>query len=291
MFVSRLLWGARKGPQKADEPFEDTAVPLLGFLISVVRGAELGKQWRQLSAELLKRLRWLEIGHEAAQRVGKGRVRERPIALKAAALEHAHAGRRGATAERGYEPRFADSGFAGYQHNLAMPTADLLQVAIEGLDAGVAADEDRTDQGSIQRQRHAATLHRVSTIRGLVEVVLVVEDMERSLGFYRDTLGLETISPAELPVKFLRIGAERPGVPQQIVLIPRSMASDAPMPPSRRLHHIGLEVDPSDYESERARLAGLGFEIRSGQHPLMPVEAFYLDDPDGNEIEIATWRQ
>jgi catechol-2,3-dioxygenase len=22
----------------------------------------------------------------------------------------------------------------------------------------------------------------------------------------------------------------------------------------------------------------------------LPVEAFYLDDPDGNEIEIATWR-
>ena len=28
----------------------------------------------------------------------------------------------------------------------------------------------------------------------------------------------------------------------------------------------------------------------SREHPFMPVEAFYLDDPDGNEIEIATWR-
>src|SRR5207248_6867901 len=35
---------------------------------------------------------------------------------------------------------------------------------------------------------------------------------------------------------------------------------------------------------------GPGFEIRGGEHPFMPVEAFYLDDPDGNEIEIATWR-
>jgi catechol 2,3-dioxygenase-like lactoylglutathione lyase family enzyme len=130
----------------------------------------------------------------------------------------------------------------------------------------------------------------VAAIRGLVEVVLVVEDVDRSLAFYRDVLGLELISPAELPVRFLRIGAARDGIPQQVVLIPRSMASADPLVRNRRLHHIGLEVAPDNYQRERERLAGLGFEIRSGQHPFMPVEAFYLDDPDGNEIEIATWR-
>ena len=130
----------------------------------------------------------------------------------------------------------------------------------------------------------------MAAIRGLVEVVLVVEDIERSLAFYRDTLGLETISPAAVPVKFLRIGAARDGVPQQVVLIPRAMAADQPLARSRRLHHIGLEVAPEDFEGERERLASLGFEIRGGTHPFMPVEAFYLDDPDGNEIEIATWR-
>jgi len=56
------------------------------------------------------------------------------------------------------------------------------------------------------------------------------------------------------------------------------------------LHHIGLEVAPEDFESERARLQTQGFALRTGQHPFMPVDAFYLDDPDGNEIEIATWR-
>jgi catechol 2,3-dioxygenase-like lactoylglutathione lyase family enzyme len=56
------------------------------------------------------------------------------------------------------------------------------------------------------------------------------------------------------------------------------------------LHHIGLSVPPDQFESERERLTSLGFELRTGEHPFMPVEAFYLDDPDGNEIEIATWR-
>ena len=130
----------------------------------------------------------------------------------------------------------------------------------------------------------------MAAIRSLVEVVLVVEDVDRSLAFYRDVLGLEPFSPPGLPMKFLRIGADRPGIPQQIVLVPRHLASDQPLPRSRKLHHIGLEIDPADYDSERARLTDLGYSLRSGEHPFMPVEAFYLDDPDGNEIEIATWR-
>jgi catechol 2,3-dioxygenase-like lactoylglutathione lyase family enzyme len=128
----------------------------------------------------------------------------------------------------------------------------------------------------------------MSAIDGLVEVVLVVEDRERSLQFYRDTLGLEVISPPGTPAVFLRVGPPGDGIPQQIVLVPR--AAEMPGATGRRLHHIGLRVAPQLYESERTRLESLGFAVRGGQHPFMPVDAFYLDDPDGNEIEIATWR-
>jgi catechol 2,3-dioxygenase-like lactoylglutathione lyase family enzyme len=130
----------------------------------------------------------------------------------------------------------------------------------------------------------------VGVIRRLVEVVLVVENLDRSLAFYRDTLGLEPISPPELPMQFLRLGAAGDGVPQQVVLVPRSLVAAEPLVRNRRLHHVGLEVAPEDFERERERLAGLGFPLRGGKHPFLPVEAFYLDDPDGNEIEIATWR-
>ncbi|MCA1647636.1 MAG: VOC family protein [Chloroflexi bacterium] len=132
----------------------------------------------------------------------------------------------------------------------------------------------------------------VSALKNLVEVVLVVEDTERSMAFYGEVLGLELISPAALPVKFLRIGPAGAGVPQQIVLVPRSMAGGgaATREPARVLHHIGLEVAPADFEPERRRLTSAGFELRTGVHPFMPIEAFYLNDPDGNEIEVATWR-
>ena len=46
----------------------------------------------------------------------------------------------------------------------------------------------------------------MTVIRGLAEVVFMVADLERSVAFYRDTLGLELFSPSELPAKFLRVG-------------------------------------------------------------------------------------
>jgi catechol-2,3-dioxygenase len=55
------------------------------------------------------------------------------------------------------------------------------------------------------------------------------------------------------------------------------------------VHHIGLEVGAGDLASERARLEGLGFEVRTGTHPFLSVEAIYVDDPDGNEVELVAW--
>lgn len=132
----------------------------------------------------------------------------------------------------------------------------------------------------------------MSALKNLVEVVLVVDDIERSLAFYQDVLGLELISPPPVPVKFLRIGPPGTGIPQQVVLVPRSPARGTPASAEGPgvLHHLGLEVAPADFEVERQRLTAAGFALRSGEHPFMPIDAFYLDDPDGNEIEIATWR-
>ena len=132
----------------------------------------------------------------------------------------------------------------------------------------------------------------MANIRGLAEIVLMVNDVERSVAFYRDALGLTVISPDLQGPVFLRVGEHSSGVPQQIVLVPRPAgAPDHPVERAfRGVHHIGLEVEEGAFEREWERLQSLGFEVRTGVHPFLPVEAIYLDDPDGNEVELVSAR-
>ena len=128
----------------------------------------------------------------------------------------------------------------------------------------------------------------MSRIRGLTELVIWVRDMEKALHFYRDVLGLTVMSPPDFRgAVFLQVG-ESAGIPQQIVLVP--LPKDAPGASAERtqraLHHLGVELAPQEFESERERLESLGFEVRVGEHPFLPVRGMYIDDPDGNEVEL-----
>jgi catechol-2,3-dioxygenase len=127
---------------------------------------------------------------------------------------------------------------------------------------------------------------------GLAEIVLMVRDVEQSRRFYQETLGLAVISPDFGGPVFLRVGEAGQGVPQQIVLIPRPAV--APAPPADRLqrglHHLGLTVPHGSLHEARRQLEAQGFAVRTGEHPFLNVEAIYVDDPDGNEVELVTQR-
>jgi catechol 2,3-dioxygenase-like lactoylglutathione lyase family enzyme len=126
----------------------------------------------------------------------------------------------------------------------------------------------------------------MSSIRGLAEVVLVVQDLQASVAFYRDILGLQVISPSEFagPV-FLQAGGGRAYVTNMIVLAPAKAGTPSFAKP-QALHHIGLEIDGEAFDAEVARLQELGIETRFGQHPLFPSRTVYISDPDGNEVEL-----
>lgn len=123
-------------------------------------------------------------------------------------------------------------------------------------------------------------------IRGLAEVVLNVRDMAASLGFYRDLLGLEQISPPERksPV-FLRAGAATATLPSLVVLVQLAEDSAGFVPP-RTLHHLALALDEDGFDAAKAALEAAGYEPRGGQHPVLPSRTMYVDDPDGNEVEF-----
>jgi catechol 2,3-dioxygenase-like lactoylglutathione lyase family enzyme len=126
-------------------------------------------------------------------------------------------------------------------------------------------------------------------VAGLAEIVLWVRDMDHALHFYRDLFELEVISPPELPNKFLKAAEGANGVPEMIVLVPHPDRSSV-FPrekPKRVLHHLAFRVEPSAYGKLQERFVGAGVEVRSGVHPVLKgVRTFYVDDPDGNEVEV-----
>jgi catechol 2,3-dioxygenase-like lactoylglutathione lyase family enzyme len=128
----------------------------------------------------------------------------------------------------------------------------------------------------------------MTRVAGLAEIVLWVRDMDAALHFYRDLFGLEIISPPELPNKFLRAGEGGSGVPEMIVLIPHPDKSfEFPREkPKRVLHHLAFRVGGPEYDQLQRRFTAAGIEVRSGIHPVLKgVRTFYVDDPDGNEVE------
>jgi catechol 2,3-dioxygenase-like lactoylglutathione lyase family enzyme len=129
----------------------------------------------------------------------------------------------------------------------------------------------------------------VSRVAGLAEIVLWVRDMEAALEFYRDRLGLEVISPPDFANKFLKAADAVDGVPQMIVLIPHPDRTFV-FPPERQrrtLHHIAFRVAHRDYSELEISFIEAGLEVRHGVHPVLKgVRTFYVDDPDGNEIEF-----
>lgn len=127
----------------------------------------------------------------------------------------------------------------------------------------------------------------MAAIAGLAEVVLNVADLEASLRFYRDTLGMDVIgTPQGKPAPvFLRAGEPEILIPQMVVLVPLGPGSGSFAGP-RPLHHFAFEVDPAAFESEKKRLVEAGLQVRTGEHPIIASRTLYIDDPDGNEVEL-----
>jgi len=120
---------------------------------------------------------------------------------------------------------------------------------------------------------------------GISEIVLWTADKERALQFYRDLLGLEVISPPSLPNVFLKAGEGNAGIPQMIVLVPKSEEVKA-KPSGYQLHHMAFELPEADFDAQHSALVAAGYTPRGGKHPVLASRTMYVDDPDGNEVEF-----
>lgn len=118
----------------------------------------------------------------------------------------------------------------------------------------------------------------------LGHVVFYVKDLERSLAFYRDLLGFQEIGRTfQGEAAALTSGRTH----HELLLI---QVGDAPAPPRGRhrgLYHIGIKVGDSLQKLRRAKaeLDQAGIPI-SGMSDHTVSQSLYLEDPDGNEVEL-----
>lgn len=119
----------------------------------------------------------------------------------------------------------------------------------------------------------------MNSIVGIDHVSLIVSDTERSLGFYRDLLGLEVDERPDLSFS----GAWLPVGGQQIHLseLPNPDPVENRPQHGGRDRHLALAVTDLDPLAERLERAGIGFtRSRSGRR------AIFCRDPDGNAVEL-----
>ncbi len=122
-------------------------------------------------------------------------------------------------------------------------------------------------------------------IVGISEIVLWTADKEKALHFYRDLLGLEVISPPKLPNVFLKAGDGSTGIPQMIVLVPKTDEIKA-KPVGYQLNHMALELPSELFDAQHETFVAAGYKPRDGKHPVLASRTMYIDDPDGNEVEF-----
>ena len=126
------------------------------------------------------------------------------------------------------------------------------------------------------------------TVRELGHLVLYVHDVGRSAAFYRDVLGWRQImpEPGTPPVGAAAFSSGR--THHELLLI--EVGADATAIPAGRrvgLYHFGLNVGESD-DDLRAMLTVLrdagATVVGASDHTV--THSLYIEDPDGNEIEL-----
>ncbi len=119
---------------------------------------------------------------------------------------------------------------------------------------------------------------------GVVHFTIPVSDLDRSEQFYREILGLETVSRAPEPVNLLFMKSG-----EDYVVLAKSKTPINPNPGDERFVHHAFGVALDKYEESRAFLEEKGVHIIHEEERIDGVfqgKQAHFHDPDRNVIEI-----
>lgn len=117
----------------------------------------------------------------------------------------------------------------------------------------------------------------------LGHVVFYVRDIRKSLEFYHSLLGFEVVGKMNEKVVALSSGRTH----HELLLIEVGNAPEPTKGHRLGLYHIGIKVGDSldELRSAYGELLDAGVKI-TGKSDHTVSQSIYLEDPDGNEVEI-----
>ena len=121
-------------------------------------------------------------------------------------------------------------------------------------------------------------------VTGVSELVLEVVDLEASEAFYAGLLGLPVVDrwPDRDAIWLMAGERTRIGLWKPQVGLERGRGG---------IHvHFAMHIAEDDYDAAVADLRSRGAEVAEHAFPTRPnSRAAYVDDPDGNVVELWTW--
>ena len=121
-------------------------------------------------------------------------------------------------------------------------------------------------------------------IKRLGHVVLRVRELERSVHFYRDVLGLKEVARIRDAMVFFSIDNSSH---HDLAIMPVGAGASNPSPDDVGLYHVAFKIgdDIVDLKSAKQWLDSHGVNI-VGLSDHTVSQSMYLKDPDGNELEL-----
>lgn len=121
-------------------------------------------------------------------------------------------------------------------------------------------------------------------VTGVSELVLEVVDLEAAEAFYAGILGLPVVErwPAREAIWVMAGDRTRIGLWRPQVGLERGRGG---------IHvHYAMHILPGDYDNAVSELRAAGLDVREHAFGTRPSSrAAYVDDPDGNVVELWTW--
>jgi catechol 2,3-dioxygenase-like lactoylglutathione lyase family enzyme len=120
-------------------------------------------------------------------------------------------------------------------------------------------------------------------VTGVSELVLEVVDLEAAEAFYAGALGLPVVErwPNRDAIWVMAGDRTRIGLWRPQVGLERGRGG---------IHvHFAMHIPDEEYDAAVARLRAQGLEVAEHEFPPEHGRAAYVDDPDGNVVEIWTW--